>query len=634
MPTIDINVQNKIATAAQGACVVCGNSDYVVNFAFDEEWNEYNAKTARFKYNGVNVDVPFTGNLCKVPIISGAAYVEIGVYSGTLTTTTAAVIECSKSVLCNGGLPTNPEESVYLQIIELINDLKNSGVSAAEIAAAVVNRTRDTRTLVTFVDDDGRAEVMERLKPLSEQYGIPFVVAMITDRIDVDGSLTAAQLVELQRIGWEIASHTMGHVKLGELTDEEQETQLEGSKAALETIGLKVDTICYPYSSVNDNTHKIARKYYKCGRCTNMREWLNESPLETWDLRVTPFGMYFETRTESEFDTSSLDYYKWMVDRAVSENAWLIFMTHCAEHDETQQAYLTQTIEYIQSLEIPIVTIREGLKIRGNIVDIGRYNRRDLSAEHFVIGCNSVVDKSVPDKYAVNLPTNFATNDTPPSAFPVPAVSTCRITGNTAGFPYQSVYYGGTLVTNSLGLSGSKLYDDIDYDSGRMWQEFYIPDSAVVYRRCAIDAGLWSDWSNGNDIVLAQDSRLIDDVVSSFPKGIKSKIFITQDGASEKRLDGTNGWLITDRTDLNEKVQHQTWIPEVKNNPKGNIYFRRWNETGWDAWTCIGERSGSANMREWSFTPKYVGAQVFDTTLGKPVWYNGSAWVDATGAEV
>lgn len=29
-----------------------------------------------------------------------------------------------------------------------------------------------------------------------------------------------------------------------------------------------------------------------------------------------------------------------------------------------------------------------------------------------------------------------------------------------------------------------------------------------------------------------------------------------------------------------------------------------------------------------------VGFQYFDTTLNKPIWWNGSAWVDATGATV
>lgn len=28
------------------------------------------------------------------------------------------------------------------------------------------------------------------------------------------------------------------------------------------------------------------------------------------------------------------------------------------------------------------------------------------------------------------------------------------------------------------------------------------------------------------------------------------------------------------------------------------------------------------------------GIQYFDTTLNKPIWWTGSKWVDATGAEV
>ena len=28
----------------------------------------------------------------------------------------------------------------------------------------------------------------------------------------------------------------------------------------------------------------------------------------------------------------------------------------------------------------------------------------------------------------------------------------------------------------------------------------------------------------------------------------------------------------------------------------------------------------------------FVGRTYFDTTLGKPIWYDGAGWVDATGA--
>ena len=31
---------------------------------------------------------------------------------------------------------------------------------------------------------------------------------------------------------------------------------------------------------------------------------------------------------------------------------------------------------------------------------------------------------------------------------------------------------------------------------------------------------------------------------------------------------------------------------------------------------------------------KYTGQMFFDTTLNKPIWWTGSKWVDATGADV
>lgn len=498
-------------------------------------------------------------------------------------------------------------------------------------AETVVNRTRSVSPLVTFADDDGRAEVWSKLKPLSETYGIPFVSAMITDRIGTDGYLTAEQLLSLQDMGWEIASHTMRDARLGDLTDAEQEEQLRGSKEALEAIGIRVDTICYPYSSTNDSTWKIARKYYRAGRQTNWKERMNESPLETWDLRVTPIGSYYETQTESGLDTSTLEYYKWMVDKAVSENAWLIFMTHCEETDDTQMGYLAQVIEYVQSLGIPVVTIREGLDRRGNIVDVGRYDRRNPEDEHFVVGCDSTVEKSAPDKYAVNLPANSVTNDTPPSWFPWNTVSTCRVTGSTAGFPFQANFYGGTLVTNTMGSATMHDLNYRDYTDGRTWQEFYIPKSIAVYRRYAIDADTWSDWSYGSDVVLAQDSRTIDDLVTAFPKGMRSKVYLTQN-TETTALPGYHGWLTTDRT--SDTLEYQIWQAHSANGIAGYMYYRTWNGSAWDDWSALGERTMGtwASNKDW--TPKVVGASIFNSDLGKPVWWNGTAWIGAEDAAI
>lgn len=42
--------------------------------------------------------------------------------------------------------------------------------------------------------------------------------------------------------------------------------------------------------------------------------------------------------------------------------------------------------------------------------------------------------------------------------------------------------------------------------------------------------------------------------------------------------------------------------------------------------------SGTTAQRPTEFL--FTGRTFFDTSLGKPVWYSGSGWVDATGASV
>lgn len=120
-----INVANKIATAADNYTIVCGNSDYVVSFTFDEEWQAHTVKTARFSIvqQGMkkNIDVVFEGNECNMPVLSNTHIVEIGVFAGDLRTTTPCMLLCLKSILCEGGTPEEPAEEVYNQIIELCN---------------------------------------------------------------------------------------------------------------------------------------------------------------------------------------------------------------------------------------------------------------------------------------------------------------------------------------------------------------------------------------------------------------------------------------------------------------------------------------------------------------------------------
>lgn len=99
--TLHITVCDKIATyKKRDGYIVCGNSGYTIQFTFDNEWDGYGKKTARFIWNGQHVDVSFEGNTCDVPLLERTNLLQVGVYVGDMSTTTSAEIECVPSVKC------------------------------------------------------------------------------------------------------------------------------------------------------------------------------------------------------------------------------------------------------------------------------------------------------------------------------------------------------------------------------------------------------------------------------------------------------------------------------------------------------------------------------------------------------
>jgi hypothetical protein len=126
MPNINISVKNKIAEVTdKSPFIVCGNSDYVIVFDLDEEWDDYIVKTARFVYGGNYMDVALTGNEVIVPVIPKAAFVSVGLFAGDITTTTPAVIPCIKSITSDTGTEIEePTPSLYQQLINQIDKIR------------------------------------------------------------------------------------------------------------------------------------------------------------------------------------------------------------------------------------------------------------------------------------------------------------------------------------------------------------------------------------------------------------------------------------------------------------------------------------------------------------------------------
>jgi hypothetical protein len=84
MDTIEILVRNKIPRLRSNSLksIITWNTDYIINFDFDEEWDE--TKTIRIVDDKSNLieDKIFTGNSVELPKVTNTSYIGIGVLSG------------------------------------------------------------------------------------------------------------------------------------------------------------------------------------------------------------------------------------------------------------------------------------------------------------------------------------------------------------------------------------------------------------------------------------------------------------------------------------------------------------------------------------------------------------------------
>ena len=122
MPEIVVTVKNKMAVG-DGSVIVCNNSDYVVRFALDSEWDALALRTMRIVYDSYShTDIAFSGDTVALPAIIDRTSIGIGLYSGDIHTSTCAMFDCERSVMGNNSHAVAPPSSdVYNEIVEMIN---------------------------------------------------------------------------------------------------------------------------------------------------------------------------------------------------------------------------------------------------------------------------------------------------------------------------------------------------------------------------------------------------------------------------------------------------------------------------------------------------------------------------------
>ncbi|GAB6605684.1 hypothetical protein bcgnr5379_41640 [Bacillus cereus] len=277
------------------------------------------------------------------------------------------------------------------------------------------------KTIVTFVSDDGTKEEYTKLKPLFDAKGVRATLAIVPTLIDTTGYLTLTQLKEMYQQGYDIASHTYTHYVMTKDTDETTiRSEFKLSIEKLKEWGFPVESIVYPQGGWNEYTLKIGNEFYLNGVLAGTSK-LNYPPINTYQINRVALGSYFDPANEGFTTTNTLDYYKYKVDKAIAENAWLVFMLHPGayngNHDATQQQYLSDTIDYIKSKGIEILTLKDAYRRYSNPVDIVDYTPSKPNKKKFRVGADGTVDFTDQDliitktKADMNVYVNDTTGD-------------------------------------------------------------------------------------------------------------------------------------------------------------------------------------------------------------------------------
>lgn len=189
MNYIKITVREKRAKCNGRERIVCGNSDYVIKFDFDDEWAAYDTKTARFVYDGGKyTDVQFTGDEVGVPVLRDTRTVSVGCYAGDIRTTTAALIQAVPCCTDPDGTPADPAPDVYNQLMERFDkmeapeavlyteqELTDEQKAAARANIGAMNAERFVVTITA--DDSGDFSADKTFAQIKQAYETGSVIA-------------------------------------------------------------------------------------------------------------------------------------------------------------------------------------------------------------------------------------------------------------------------------------------------------------------------------------------------------------------------------------------------------------------------------------------------------------------------
>ena len=411
-----------------------------------------------------------------IPAIQGASAYEqaqTAGYTGTLEDFYADLVALETAV--TDAEQAEVDAQLAQTAAEAARDLAQGYAAQLESNERIMNRSTfsagQRRPLMTFCDDDGAKVFITKWGPIITEKGIPITACINTFGMGDPGrpeALDWDDVAEWSLKGVEFLSHFHTHTDLTTISEAEIRSGIELTQAAFRAHGLKSDILVYPFGTFNATVQQIVRQYFRAG--------ISVGPQSSVYLNSPPIMQFNILRVSIPADLNSMKVY---IDQAISENKWLIWLTHAAfsSFDAATVQMIKDAIDYGIAQGIGIVNMSDGLNAYGNVIDV-QSQTNDYNG-NLIVDADGVIKDNRKTFVFVN---NYSiSNSTPPSAFKSNSFTKTSIEGGNQalGFPETG---GGNLET----------YKGINADF--KYQLFYPWNNNKIYKRVGGAGDAWGTW--------------------------------------------------------------------------------------------------------------------------------------------
>ncbi|MDX1766263.1 MAG: polysaccharide deacetylase family protein, partial [Candidatus Saccharimonadales bacterium] len=246
-----------------------------------------------------------------------------------------------------------PSYAAEISVFHLISDV--GYLITDNFAVEEYTPTGFNRGLITLTFDDGWEDNIFTAIPMMSEYEMLSNYFFATTYIENSYLSNAEEIIlEIERMGHEIGSHSVTHPDLTTLSSREVRRELRMSQRYLR--GLVAGPVNYfatPFGAYNEAVKDQIMAYYDVHRTVN--DGFNSA--DNWDLTQLKVKNILRTTTAQEVQ-------QW-VDSALADGTWLILVYHrVADDPGTYDSYIGDFADHLEVIDgsgIEVVTISQAL---------------------------------------------------------------------------------------------------------------------------------------------------------------------------------------------------------------------------------------------------------------------------------